>query len=290
VVSWREPVRDSFGAIVPGKTIQRTETFAAERQAKARLREIETHLANAAGANPSSQKVKANTPLGTYASQYLDSLVGSVDPTTIEGYEKIYRTHIAPVFGSKPVASITSADVARFRAQLLAPHTERSYVTRGQPRPKPKGSHDKPARVVTRSPKTVKHIVGTLKRMLDVAVDDQAIAANPVVAGRRHTTKRHASSASNSTKKPFAHRPLTASEVAALHDWVASERGNAVYALAILFAAYTGVRAAELQGRCRTSRLATYRARPALSTWPVRPLSKTGSGAGARPKRRNRPA
>jgi len=35
VVSWREPVRDEYGAIVPGKTVQRTETFKAERPAKA---------------------------------------------------------------------------------------------------------------------------------------------------------------------------------------------------------------------------------------------------------------
>src|ERR1700739_2083670 len=100
VVCWREPVRDAFGAIVPDKTIQRTETFAAEKHAKARLREIETHLAGAKGGDPSSQRVKANRPLGEYARQYLDSLAGTIDTTTIEGYEKIYRAHIAPVFGS----------------------------------------------------------------------------------------------------------------------------------------------------------------------------------------------
>ena len=32
VVSWREPVRDEFGAIVPGSTVQRTETFETERR------------------------------------------------------------------------------------------------------------------------------------------------------------------------------------------------------------------------------------------------------------------
>jgi hypothetical protein len=84
------------------------------------------------------------------------------------------------VFGSKPVASITTADVTAFRAALLAPHKGRAA----------KGIQPK---TVTRSPKTVKHIVGTLKRILDTAQDDQAIAANPVVSGRRrHTTKRRA--------------------------------------------------------------------------------------------------
>ena len=111
------------------------------------------HSGRCAGRDPSSQKAKANTPLGTYARQYLDSLAGTVDPTTIEGYEKLYRTHIGPVFGSKPVASITTADVPGFRAQLLA----RTSATRAKRASLP---------TVTRSPKTVKHIVGTLSAYL----------------------------------------------------------------------------------------------------------------------------
>jgi len=148
------------------------------------------------------------------------------------------------VFGSTPVASITTADIARFRAQLLAPHTEHSHVTRGLPRQGKNRSGSKSPRLVTRSPKTVKHIVGTLKRILDTALDDRAIESNPVVSGRRHTTKR----ANGGHREPFKHRPLTSSQVAALYDWIARERNNSVYALAVLFTAYTGVRAAELQG------------------------------------------
>jgi integrase len=95
---------------------------------------------------------------------------------------------------------------------------------------------------VHRSPATVKHIVGTLKRILDTAQDDQAIASNPVVSGRRRTTKRRA------TDTPFTHHPLSANQVASLAHYIANTKGNQVYALAILFAAHTGVRAAELQG------------------------------------------
>lgn len=253
-VVWLEPVRDQFGAPThnddgTAKYKQTSETFDTERKAKAKQRQVETDLDSAKGIDPSSQKARANTPLGTYARQYLDSLAGQIDPTTIEGYEKLYRTHIGPVFGSKPVASITTADVARFRAELLKPY-QRSFVTRGKPRAVSTagkaGRASAPAgvRTATRSPKTVKHIVGTLKRILDVAVDDQALTSNPVVAGRRHSTKRHTAPGS----LPFQHRPLSSSEVAALHDYIATERGNPVYALAVLFAAYTGVRAAELQG------------------------------------------
>lgn len=250
-VRWLEPVRDEFGAPT-GEFKETSETFPTERNAKAHLRKVEDQLDTGYGMDPSAAKAKANTPLGTYARQYLDSLVGTIDTSTIEGYEKIYRTHLAPVFGSKPVAAITTADVASFRAQLLTPHQRRH----GRAKPTTPARPD----MVTRSPKTVKHIIGTLKRILDVAQDDQAIAANPVIANRRRTTKRSA--------QPFKHHPLTANQVASVHDWIANEQvvsrdaanssgpegstytrqGNEVYALAILFAAHTGVRAAELQG------------------------------------------
>ncbi|OBF69618.1 integrase [Mycobacterium sp. 852002-51971_SCH5477799-a] len=237
-VRWREPVRDEFGA--PTGTFKQTsETFPTERKAKAHLRKVEDQLESAAGVDPSSQKAKANRPLGKYAKQYLESLAGTIDDSTIAGYENIYRTHIASVFGSKPVASMTTADVTAFRAQLLAPHHRRSFVTRGKPQPKPHPS----TRVVTRSPATVKQIVGTLKRILDTAQDDQAIQSNPVVSGRRRTTKRRATG-----ETPFSHHPLTANQVASVADWIANTKGNQVYALAVLFAAHTGVRAAELQG------------------------------------------
>lgn len=271
-VCWREPVRDEFGAIVPGKTVQRTETFPLEKGAKERLRAVETELATAHGTDPSSQKAKANAPLGQYARQYLDSLAGTIDDSTIEGYEKIYRTHIGPLFGSKPVAAITTADVMSFRANLLAPHPRRhsseyretAHTSSSAPRTS-LASDAKPTPLVTRSPKTVKHIVGTLKRILDVAVDDQAIPSNPVVANRRRTTKRQRAAGD---KAPFKHHPLTANQVAAVHDWIATEHlmtreeanssgaagstytrpGNPIYALAVLFAAHTGIRASELQG------------------------------------------
>ncbi|OCB25696.1 integrase [Mycobacterium malmoense] len=250
-VVWREPVRDEFGAPT-GKYKQTSETFATERKAKAHLRKVEDQLDSAAGVSPTAAKAKASTSLGTYARQYLDGLAGTIDRNTIEDYEKIYRAHIAPVFGQRPVAAITTADVTAFRAALLAPHVRRHGRAKPTTPPAPV--------VVTRSPKTVKHIVGTLKRILDVAQDDQAIPSNPVVVGRRRTTKRGGT--------PFKHRPLTANQVAAVFDWIATEQvmvretanssgpkgstyvrqANTVYALAVLFAAHTGVRAAELQG------------------------------------------
>ncbi|WP_237112824.1 hypothetical protein [Mycobacteroides abscessus] len=79
-----------------------------------------------------------------------------------------------------------------------------------------------------------------------------------MVSGRRRTTKRA------NGKPPFKHRPLIANQVASAFDWISTTRqitvtedgktrtytraGNDIYALAVLFAAHTEVRASELQG------------------------------------------
>ncbi|OBI11151.1 integrase [Mycobacterium sp. E2327] len=248
-VRWREPLRDEFGAPAldaDGKPLHKStgKTFPTERKAKAHARKVDNALESASHINPSDAQAKANTPLGVYARQYLDSLAGTVDPTTIQGYEKLYRTHIAPVFGSKPVAAITTAQVERWRASLLQPY-RRSFVTRGKATPKRK---QPPPALVVRSPKTVKHIVGTLKRILDTALKDQAIPANPVLSTRRTSTKRLPNRSAPGSKPPFAHRPLTGAQVAAVADYIATQRHNRLYGLVVTFAAYTGVRAAELQG------------------------------------------
>lgn len=128
--------------------------------------------------------------------------------TPLRTTRKIYRTHIAPVFGSRPVAGITTPEVTALRAKLLAPYHRRHGRAKATTPPS--------LRLVTRSPKTVKHIVGTLKRILDVAQDDQAIPANSVVAGRHRTTKRSGT--------PFKHRPLSANQVAAVFDWIANDQ------------------------------------------------------------------
>jgi integrase len=251
-VVWREPVRDDFGAPT-GKTRQTSETFDTQRAAKRHLRKVETELDSATGSNPSAAQAKAATPLGAYAKMYLDGLVGTVDSSTIDGYAKVYRTHIAPVIGSKPVSAITTADVTAFRAALAAPHPRRSFVTRG-PNANITAGQDSPtqtSKLVVRSPKTIKHIIGTLRRILDTALDDRAIQSNPVVAGRRHSTKHRAASnaaAGSGRKVPFKHHPLTANQVASVADWIARERKNPLYAFAVTFAAHTGVRASELQG------------------------------------------
>ncbi len=136
----------------------------------------------------------------------------------------------------------------------------------------------------------MKHIIGTLKRILDTAQDDQAIQANPVVSGRRRTTKRA------NGKPSFKHHPLTANQVASVFDWISTTRqitvkedgktrtyirqANHIYALAVLFAAHTGVRASELQGlQVKTSLCRTYRAQSAASEWSAPTNARIDSGS-----------
>ena len=106
-------MRDEFGA--PTGKFRQTETFDTERKAKAHLRKVEDQLEARSGIDPSAPRPRPHTPLGDYAKQYLDSPGRQSTRHTIEGYAKMYRTHIAPVFGSKPVAAITTADVTAFR-------------------------------------------------------------------------------------------------------------------------------------------------------------------------------
>gem|GEM_PF-1156995 len=94
-------------------------------------------------------------------------------------------------------------------------------------------------------PEQIRRSIGRMVDLNDPAVRDGAVPSNPVLPGPRRTTKRRAATAGT---KPFAHHPLSANQVAAISDWIAREKDNDVYALAVLFAAHTGVRAAELQG------------------------------------------
>ena len=87
-------MRDEFGAPT-GQFRSTSETFDTERKAKARLRKVEDAARQRRGVDPSSQKAKANTPLGTYAR----STSTALQAPSIQhhrGYEKLYRTHIGP--------------------------------------------------------------------------------------------------------------------------------------------------------------------------------------------------
>lgn len=211
-VCWRENKRDDYGAPISGQFIQRTETLQSAKEAERRKVAVELEIEQ--GHDPSASKSAAQQPLGHYARMYFDAL--TISPQTVEGYRDIYRVHIKPVFANRPVCSILPSDVESWVAGMLS----------GQ-----------------RSEKTVKQALGVLRRIMRKAVLDKAIAANPTVEVRVSTSTKQ-----RANREPFKHRPLSAGQIAAIADHIATEQGNPIFGLAVTFAGFTGLRAAELQG------------------------------------------
>ena len=87
-------------------------------------------------------------------------------------YRANYRRYVGEPLGDKAVAAITAADVRRWRADVMAPRPRPAHA-------RAKGNADTDAEMVRLSRSTVKHAFTTLRRILDVAVVDGAITANP---------------------------------------------------------------------------------------------------------------
>lgn len=188
----------------------------------------------ARGNSPAAQRDAGNRPLSHYSQAWLDGLAGQVKPRVLADYRANYRRYVADPLGAKAVASITAADVRRWRAELME----------ARPRPthaRPKGVTDADAEFVTLSRSTVKHAFETLRRIFDVAVVDGAVAANPCAAVPRTRP-------TDPDAQPFTARPLTAAEIAAVADHIGRVQGHPIYGLVVMFAAFTGLRAGELGG------------------------------------------
>ncbi|BBZ70796.1 tyrosine-type recombinase/integrase [Mycobacterium paraseoulense] len=230
-VCWRENARDDYGAPIVGKYVQRAETCADYKAAERRKVAIET--AAEIGQSPSEARVAATRTLGAYARDYFGSLRGIISNRTLDGYIGLYRVHIQDDLGSRPVGSIRVADVKRLRAELLSTNAI--------------------GRKYQRNPKTAAQVLGVLRRILDTAVENGAIAANPaaIVKARGSSAKLHPTRPCDSqADEPgrFVARPLSGEQIAQAADWITRVQCSPVYALAVVFAAYTGVRAAELAG------------------------------------------
>lgn len=222
-VLWREPVRDEYGQAMKGRYIQRAESFADETQAHVRKQAIEDAIA--VGIDPATQRDLASRTLGAYAADFFDGLPGTgIDPETIGKYRKIYGAYIATPLGSKPVAAIRVADVKKLRSDLASQISKRTKRRL--------------------SVATIKHAMRVLRAILDTAVENEAIASNPAAV-------KFSSAAIKRTREHSDSRTYTrlgVADIAAAVDYIAQDKANPVYALAILFSAYTGIRRAELQG------------------------------------------
>ena len=218
-VCWRENRTDEFGAPIKGSYVQRVVVVDTAKEAQRRKIKIED--------SGHDERAKSLTPLGEYAARYFKAATSRIGAVTVDGYADIYRCHISDAFGARPVGSILPSDVSAWFSTLLAGESNRYADIENR-------------ELAKRSPKTAKQALGVLRRILDVAMADNAISANPALVKISVSTKRRANS--------FKHCPLTGPQIAALADYVSVHKGLPIYGLFILFAGFTGLRAAELAG------------------------------------------
>lgn len=186
--------------------VHRRQRFRTEREAKAKKREIEQAIADAALPNEAGRREE----FAALAERWFRAVAIDAKPTTARGYRAILDASVLPAWGPRRVGSITTADV---RDWMLA------LFESGKAAP------------------TVVHHLGTLRRVLALAVEERTITINPATGVRLPKDRR--------VSKPEP-RFLTAEEVARVaahldeHAWP--------YGLLVTFAAYTGLRAGELAG------------------------------------------
>ena len=155
----------------------------------------------------------AHYAAGFIARQRSKVAAGKLKARTCERYEGTIKVHLLPVFGAKAVGAITVTDCEQFRANLLA----------------------------NRRPRTVRNVWQMLDRVLEYAYEHKAIGAVPT-----DVIDRSAMHYAVGDDTGFEPHPLSVPQVAALAAKV-GERYE-VYELLVLFMAYTGLRAAEVQG------------------------------------------
>ncbi|KXO87837.1 hypothetical protein AXK56_15790 [Tsukamurella pulmonis] len=257
-VTFKDLVRDENGLPIPvdpakpngrKKTTNRQETFPTRELAEARRDELNSAKHSGTVSQLADQRVAGTLPMGHYAAEFFKSQQGTVKPGSIKEGEAIYRRYLAEPFGQKATATITAADVRHFRAAMLSPRPARNPDTRSG-NPTPKLNADGTPQMVTLSRSTVKKAYDILRRILDLAVIDGALKANPVhsVPLPRHAGTAQIATGDDAKPRDFKALPLTSAQIAAVADYMTTVQLQPVYALAVTFSAYTGLRAGELRG------------------------------------------
>ena len=197
----------------------RQESYPTRETAEARRDELNNAKHHVGGTSALADAKKAGElPFAHYAEGFIARqrskvAAGKLKSRTCERYEGTIRHHLLKPFGAKAVGAVTVTDCERFRADLLA----------------------------SRRPRTVRTIWQMLDRVLEYAYEHKAIGAVPT-----DVIDRAAVHYAVGDEAGFEPHPLTAPQAAALAAKVA-ERYE-VYGLLVLFMAYTGLRAAEVQG------------------------------------------
>ena len=218
-VCWREPATDPNGLPIPARMRARQESYPTREAAEARRDELNAAKHTLGGTTALADAKKAGElPFAHYAEGFIARqrskvAAGKLKSRTCERYERTIKAHLLKPFGAKAVSAITVTDCEAFRADLLA----------------------------TRRPRTVRNVWQMLDRVLEYAYEHKAIGAVPT-----DVIDRAAVHYAVGDDAGFEPHPLTGPQVAALAAKV-GER-YAVYELLVLFMAYTGLRAAEVQG------------------------------------------
>jgi len=101
---------------------------------------------------PIRPAVDLNVTVAAYAERWLHLITASIKPRTLESYEKTLRLHLLPAFGVAKVRQLQKGRVKAFLADKLASGLSRN---------------------------SVRIIHATLRAMLNCAIDDGLILANP---------------------------------------------------------------------------------------------------------------
>ena len=164
---------------------------------------------------------KGTPTVAAFAEQWLAGL--ELAPSTIQGYRKIVRNHIAPHIGRVQVDKVTATRIARLYRELRE-NGRRDSVGRGQP-------------LSANSTQKVHVVLGAI---LEAAVDDGLISTNP--ARRTRTVKAPTGKQIRAARPEIA--TWTAAELHAFLDWDRDVFDDELHTLWRTIA-YTGMRRSE---------------------------------------------
>ena len=222
--SWQARYRDNTNR-------SHTKSFATKREAEHYLARIKVDLDDGSYVVPQVGRL----PFRELARRWEEAPRPNVKPGTILGYQALLRNHVLPYFGASPVSSIKRSTIKAWVADRL--------------------SHGVGVGVIRNAYRNV------LKPILDLAVEDELIRANPA-AGMKLDLPR-------SEKEEMLF--LTADEVFRLAQAI-----DKPYDVLVLFAAYTGLRAGEI-GALRVKHLDLLRRKVSVEESVTELPGQTGS-------------
>jgi integrase len=208
-MAWKEPTGNMFRVrYYHGKdTITVPTKFATEQDALNYIADMESDQRRGRWIDPADGRIT----LRAWAARWMEAL--DVEDRTEENYRGLLRNQILPRWAQTAIGDIKALDVAKWRKEL-----RRHYA-----------------------PSTVNGVLGLLSMILEDAVDERMIEANPVHRKRRRGRRRD-------------HAPSRLEKVWALPEEVvriaiqASTLGGAVAYLLVIMTAWTGCRWGEMAG------------------------------------------